>query len=49
MILETGEYEPGSVAMVNERLGAGATFIDIGADIGYYSAEGRPLGGRQVT
>ncbi len=45
MILETGQYEPGSVAMVNEHLGPGATFIDIGADIGYYSLKAAPLVG----
>ena len=45
MILESGEYEPVSVGMVSEHLGAGATFIDVGADIGYYSLKAAPLVG----
>ena len=45
LILETGVYEPVSVAMVSEHLGPGATFIDVGADIGYYSLKAAPLVG----
>jgi FkbM family methyltransferase len=45
MILESGVYEPVSVGMVSEHLGAGATFIDVGADIGYYSLKAAPLVG----
>jgi FkbM family methyltransferase len=45
IILETGEYEPVSVAMIAEHLGAGATLIDVGADIGYYSLKGATLVG----
>ena len=44
-ILETGEYEPVSFAMVGEHLGAGATLIDVGANIGYYSLKAAPLVG----
>ena len=36
-ILEKGVFEPDSWAAIQEHLGAGATFIDIGAHIGYYS------------
>jgi FkbM family methyltransferase len=45
MILESGVYEPGSIRMVSEHLGAGATFIDVGADIGYYSLKAAPVVG----
>jgi FkbM family methyltransferase len=44
-ILETGEYEPVSFAMVGEHLGAGATLIDVGANIGYYSLKAAPMVG----
>jgi FkbM family methyltransferase len=44
-ILETGVYEPVSFAMVSEHLTAGATFIDVGANIGYYSLKAAPLVG----
>jgi FkbM family methyltransferase len=42
-ILDTGEWEPVSVGMVSEHLGAGATFIDVGAHIGYYSLKAAPI------
>lgn len=45
MILESGVYEPISVGMVSEHLGAGATFIDVGADIGFYSLKAAPIVG----
>jgi FkbM family methyltransferase len=45
MILESGVYEPVSVGMVNEHLGAGATFIDVGSDVGYYSLKAAPVVG----
>ena len=36
-ILETGEWEPDSVQAVADHLSPGATFMDVGAHIGYYS------------
>jgi FkbM family methyltransferase len=45
IILESGVYEPDSIGMVSEHLGAGATFIDVGADIGYYSLKAAPIVG----
>ena len=36
-ILESGEWEPTSWAAIQEHLGKGATFVDVGAHIGYYS------------
>ena len=45
MILESGVYEPVSVGMVSEHLSAGATFIDVGADLGYYSLKAAPMVG----
>lgn len=44
-ILETGGWERVSFGMVSEHLGAGATFIDVGADIGYYSLKAAPMVG----
>jgi len=37
VILESGAWEPESWKMMAEHLGPGATFIDVGAQIGYYS------------
>jgi FkbM family methyltransferase len=45
MILESGVYEPVSIRMVSEHLSAGATFIDVGADLGYYSLKAAPIVG----
>ena len=36
-ILETGEWEPESWQVMRAQLGNGATFVDVGAQIGYYS------------
>jgi hypothetical protein len=36
-ILETGEWEPTSWQAMRVHLGSGATFVDVGAHIGYYS------------
>jgi FkbM family methyltransferase len=46
-ILETGKWEPISVGIVTGHLGAGATFIDVGADIGYYSLKAAAFVGAQ--
>jgi FkbM family methyltransferase len=45
IILETGKYEAVSFGMVAEHLSAGATFIDVGAHIGYYSLKAAPIVG----
>ena len=39
MILVDGVWEPRSVEMLAAHLPAGATFVDVGAHIGYYSLE----------
>jgi FkbM family methyltransferase len=44
-ILETGRWEEDSIRIVRERLSPGATFIDVGADIGYYSLKAAPVVG----
>jgi FkbM family methyltransferase len=44
-ILETGVWEAGSWAAVREHLESGATFVDIGAHIGYYSLKAAPVVG----
>src|SRR5262249_27177399 len=44
-ILENGQWEPESVQGVTAHLSPGATFIDVGAHIGYYSLEAAPLVG----
>lgn len=45
MILESGEYEPVSCGMVREHLGRGATFVDVGANMGYYSLKAATIVG----
>lgn len=44
-ILETGSWEPTSWAAVQEHLAPGATFVDVGAHIGYYSLKAAPVVG----
>ena len=44
-ILETGEWEPGSWHVIEEHLTAGATFVDVGAHIGYYSLKAAKIVG----
>src|ERR1017187_6461792 len=44
-ILETGEWEPTSWEAMRQHLGRGATFIDVGAHIGYYSLKAAPVVG----
>jgi FkbM family methyltransferase len=44
-ILETGVWEAQSWEIIGRTLGAGATFVDIGAHIGYYSLKAAPLVG----
>jgi FkbM family methyltransferase len=46
-VLETGQWEAGSFEMVHEHLSAGATFIDVGADIGYYSLKAATVVGSE--
>jgi FkbM family methyltransferase len=51
-ILQTGAWEPNSFRIVAEHLGPGATFVDVGAHIGYYSLKAAPLvgpGGRVLA
>ncbi|MCC6595570.1 MAG: DUF4214 domain-containing protein, partial [Rhodanobacteraceae bacterium] len=36
--VRNGTYEPDVVAAINEQLHAGATVLDVGANIGYYTA-----------
>jgi FkbM family methyltransferase len=45
MILESGEYETASFNMLREHLSSGATFIDIGANVGIYSLRLAPVVG----
>jgi len=44
-ILETGAWEPESIQAVADHLRPGATFIDVGAHIGYYSLKAAALVG----
>jgi FkbM family methyltransferase len=44
-ILETGAWEPDSVRVVAEHLSPSATFVDVGAHIGYYSLKAASLVG----
>jgi FkbM family methyltransferase len=44
-ILESGGWEPGSWKMMREHLGTGGTFVDVGAQIGYYSLKAAPVVG----
>src|SRR5262245_39646206 len=44
-ILETGEWEPESQKILAEHLGPEATFIDVGAHIGYYSLKAAAIVG----
>ena len=44
-ILETGVWEPDSWAAIQQHLGPGATFVDVGAHIGYYSLKAGPVVG----
>jgi FkbM family methyltransferase len=44
-ILETGEWEPTSWQAMRAHLGSGATFVDVGAQIGYYSLKAAPVVG----
>jgi FkbM family methyltransferase len=51
-ILETGKWEPESWAVIQDHLGKGATLIDVGAHIGYYSLKAAPVvgpGGRVIA
>jgi FkbM family methyltransferase len=45
VILESGEWEPGSWKMMAEHLAPGATLVDVGAQIGYYSLKAAALVG----
>jgi FkbM family methyltransferase len=45
-ILQTGAWEPGSWRIVAGHLQPGATLVDVGAHIGYYSLKAAPLVGR---
>ena len=45
VILESGEWEPGSWKMMAEHLAPGSTFVDVGAQIGYYSLKAGPVVG----
>lgn len=44
-ILETGVWERESWETIRSHLGGGATFVDIGAHIGYYSLKAAPVVG----
>jgi FkbM family methyltransferase len=44
-ILDTGTWEPESWEVLEQHIGTGATFVDIGAHIGYYSLKAAPLAG----
>ena len=44
-ILETGQWERDSWHVVEQHLQRGATFVDIGAHIGYYSLKAAPVVG----
>jgi len=44
-ILETGEWEPTSWRAMRAHLQGGATFVDVGAQIGYYSLKAAPVVG----
>jgi len=44
-ILETGQWERDSWRVVQQHLQNGATFIDVGAHIGYYSLKAAPVVG----
>ena len=44
-ILETGEWEPTSWQAMRAHLSSGATFVDVGAQIGYYSLKAAPVVG----
>ncbi len=44
-ILETGQWEAESWAILQEHIGKGATVVDIGAHIGYYSLKAAPVAG----
>jgi len=44
-ILETGKWEPASWTALQNHLGPGATFVDVGAHIGYYSLKAARLVG----
>ena len=45
VILENGVWEPGTWAAVRRHLASGATFVDVGAHIGYYSLKAALLVG----
>src|SRR5262249_52921481 len=45
VILENGAYEVNSWAAIQNRLASGATFVDVGAHIGYYSLKAAPVVG----
>jgi FkbM family methyltransferase len=45
VILESGEWEPGSWKLMAEHLAPGGTFVDVGAQIGYYSLKAGPVVG----
>ena len=44
-ILESGEWEAASWQMMREHLSAGGTFVDVGAQIGYYTLKAAPVVG----
>jgi FkbM family methyltransferase len=44
-ILENGEWEPASWQAMREHMSTGATFVDVGAQIGYYSLKAATLVG----
>ncbi len=51
-ILETGRWEANSWGAIRNRLGPGATFVDVGAHIGYYSLKAAAVvgpGGRVIA
>ncbi|MGC4081741.1 MAG: FkbM family methyltransferase [Vicinamibacterales bacterium] len=42
----TGEYEPATTALIRSRLAPGDTFVDVGANIGYFTVVGARAVGR---
>jgi FkbM family methyltransferase len=47
VILENGAWEPDTWQAIRRHLTSGATFVDVGAHIGYYSLKSAPLVGPQ--
>lgn len=48
-IAATGEWEPEVAQAIREHVGAGTTFLDLGANLGYFSLLAAHLGGRVLA